>query len=801
MTVRYSRTALLLLLSMSSSVVALSSGSFAQDTKPEASETIETVTILARKRAEDAQQVPIPVSVISSTEIERQNLENITDFQTKLPAVSVYLTNPKQLNIGIRGIGNNGFNTDGIDSSVGVFVDGVYTGRPGMVSNDFSDLEDIEVLRGPQGTLFGKNTTAGAILINSKAPSFDTAFSGELGTGDYGYREAKFDATGPLPLLDDKVAVRLAAYYNDRSGTYPNLSSTTEQNARSGDGVRLQFLAKPFEDVTSRLIIAHTDQTFPTITPVTLSIYNAAALQARMTTAGYTLQTGSVDDPTVNINSAQNATTRSNMFSLQNDVDLHDYGTITAISAYMGWSCHTNNDNDYTQLDAINDYGSCNTERQFSQELRWASPTGGALEWVFGGFFSRQQLEVDSRVRFGTQYNIWAANPSTTAFPNIGTQTWANGAYVSQVTGVGFSSRADFHTGTQAVFGNATWHPDTAKRWSINVGLRQTWENKTYKYLGQLVSNPGALTTAQINALSPSGANAQLGSASDAVMDNSLSGLVGINYQLDDNVMLYGTAARGHKSKGFNLLAENASNPDSGVASAIAHGATQDIAGERANNFEVGVKSEWFARRLLVNITAFDTQVHNYQANEAIGVGNTATKFLANVGAMRSEGVEAEAQAWLTEGLHLKGVLGYDEAKYTSFHNSVCPAETTALTCDLSGRQVAWAPKWTANLAVDYTQPITDTVSGYGIIDWNYRTAQNTTITLDPMANIASYALVNLRVGATLKPHDIDLQFWVENLFDKAYYINLLGLTKSTGIVQGYPGNPRTFGVSLKASL
>ncbi len=802
MSVRVSRSALLFVLSMSTSVVALSSGALAEDTKPEASaETIETVTIQARKRAEDAQQVPIPVSVISSTEIEKQNLENITDFQTKLPAVSVYLTNPKQLNIGIRGIGNNGFNTDGIDASVGVFVDGVYTGRPGMVSNDFSDLEDIEVLRGPQGTLFGKNTTAGAILINSRAPSFDTAVSAELGTGDYAYREAKFNATGALPFSDDKVAVRLSAYYNDKEGNYTNLSSTTAQNAREGDGVRLQFLAKPFEDVTSRLIIAHTDQNFATITPVTLSIYTPTALQARMTAAGYTLATGSADNPVVNINGAQNATTRSNMFSLQNDVDLHDLGTITAISAYMGWSCHTNNDNDYTQLDALTDYGSCNSERQMSQELRWASPTGGAFEWVFGGFFSRQQVEVDSRVRFGSQYNIWAANPSTTAFPNVGTQTWANGAYVSKVTGAGFSSRADFHTGTQAVFGNATWHPDSAKRWSFNVGLRQTWENKTYKYLGQLASNPGGLTAAQINALSPSGANAQLGSANDAVMDNSLSGLVGVNYQFDDNVMAYVTAARGHKSKGFNLLAENASNPDSGVASAIAHGATQDIAGERANNFEAGIKSEWFQRRLLLNVTVFDTQVHNYQANEAIGVGNTATKFLANVGAMRSEGVEVEGQAWLTENLHLKGVVGYDEAKYTSFHNSVCPAETTALTCDLSGRQVAWAPKWTADLSVDYSHPITDDIAGYGIVDWNYRTAQNTTITLDPLANIASYALVNLRVGATLKPHNLDLQFWVENLFDKSYYINLLGLTKSTGIVQGYPGNPRTLGVSLKASL
>jgi iron complex outermembrane receptor protein len=805
MTVVPSRRArsLVFALSVSTSLYALAPAARAQsvDASAEPADTIETVTVVARKRAEDNQQVPIPVTVISSNDLEKQDLENISEFQTKLPAVSVYLTNPKQLNIGIRGIGNNGFNTDGIDASVGVFIDGVYTGRPGMVSNDFSDIDQVELLRGPQGTLFGKNTTAGAVLINSKLPSFAPELTAEATMGDYNLREFKIDGTGPIPILDDKVAVRLSAYYNDMSGTYPNLSGGRAQNGREGDGVRLQFLAQPMANLTSRLIIAHTDQNFPTITPVTLSIYSPTALQARMAAAGQSLLVSNADQREVNINGTQNATTRSNMFSLQNDLDLGDNGSITSITAYMGWSCHTNNDNDYTQLDALTDYGSCNTERQFSQELRWASPTGGAVEWVAGGFLSRQQLEVDSRVQFGTQYDIWAANPSATAFPNIGTRTWANGAYVSKLTGAGFSSRADFHAGTQAIFANATWHPDDAKRWSLNIGVRQTFEDKNYSYLGVVSSNPGGLTTGQLLALSPSGANAQLGSATDAVMDNSFSGQLGVNYQITDDVMAYVTGSRGHKSKGFNLLPENATNPDSGVASAIAHGATQDIAGERADNVELGMKSVWFEHHFLLNLTAFDTEVHNYQANESIGVGNTATKFLANVGALRSAGVELESEAWLFEGFHLKGVLAYDEAKYASFPNSVCPAESTALSCDLTGRQVAWAPKWTGDITADYTRDVTEDVAAYGIADLNYRSSQNTTITLDPLAVIPSHTLTNLRIGAVLKPYNLDLQFWVENLFDNGYYINLLGLTKSTGIVQGYPGNPRTYGVTVRATF
>jgi iron complex outermembrane receptor protein len=131
--------------------------------------------VVARKRSENAQEVPIPVTVISPLELTRQNLVNFTSIssiQAARPSRSI-LTNPKQLNLGIRGIGNNGFNTDGIDGSVGIFVDGVYTGRQGMASSDFNDIADVELLRGPQGTLFGKNTTAGAVIINTLKPSFD----------------------------------------------------------------------------------------------------------------------------------------------------------------------------------------------------------------------------------------------------------------------------------------------------------------------------------------------------------------------------------------------------------------------------------------------------------------------------------------------------------------------------------------------------------------------------------------------------------------------------------------------------
>jgi iron complex outermembrane receptor protein len=759
---------------------------------------IEEVTVFARKRAENVQTVPVPVTLLTTQEMARQNLVSFTNFQFKFPAFSVYLTNPKQLNLGVRGIGNNGFNTDGIDGSVGVFVDGVYTGRPGMVSGDFNDIEQVDLLRGPQGTLFGKNTTAGAVIINTKKPSFTPELNLEAGGGNYDYQSYKFGASGPV--IADKVAVRLSGYYNSMSGTYPNLyPGGADANARQGQAVRLQVLATPNDKLTFRLIGSIGSQNFNTIGPVTLSVFTPTALQARMAAAGFALFTGgTAANRQININSPLNAVTHSNFVSGQFDYDLGGAGALTAISAYQAWGCYTNNDNDYTQLDALHDYGSCNTERQFSQEARWASPKDKPVEAVVGAFYSTQHVDVDSRVQFGGQYNIWAANPSAAAFPNIGTQTWASGAYVGKLTGFRIRSHANFDTTTKALFANLNWHPDAARKWAVDLGLRQTWENRSMDYLGAVAANPGGLSQAQINVMSASGANAQLGNAADAIVDVSLGGQASLSYRVTPDLMAYVSAARGHKSKGFNLLPENATNPDPGVLTAIAHGGSQDILGETADNIEAGFKSEWFDKRLLLNLTVFHTLVANAQANEAIGVGNTATKFLANVGQEKSVGVELEAEARPVEGLHLKGFVGYDEATYASFHNSVCPAQSTALSCDLTGRQVAWAPKWTTDLTVDYARPIATGVNGYVVADLNWRSGQNTTITLDPAAQIGGYALASLRVGALLRRDTLDLQLWVENLGGTKYFINLLGLTKATGIVQGYPGNPRTFGGTVK---
>ena len=751
------------------------------------------ITVYARKRAENVQAVPIPITTLGAAELTKQNLVNFTDFQSKFPAFSVYITNPKQLNLGIRGIGNNGFNTDGIDGSVGIFVDGVYTGRQGMVSSDFNDIADVELLRGPQGTLFGKNTTAGAVIINTLKPSFTTGATAEVNVGNMGLREGKASITGTL--IPGLLAARLSGYYTQMDGSYLNTFNNTYQNGREGQGLRGQLLFTPASNLTIRVIGTYNHQGFPTMSPITTSVYNTAALQARMAAAGYSLLTSNASDRQIDINSELDARTDTYSSSATVDWDLGQGGTVTSITAWEHWKCSTNNDNDYTQLNAIPDYGSCNNEQQESQELRWTNKRGGPLDLTVGTFLSRQQLAVNSRVQFGNQYNIWAANPSATYFPTLGGKTWAQGAYSTAISELGMASNAVFHTSTEAVFGNATWHPDADHKWSLEGGLRQTWEHRTELYNGVVTDNGGNLNTNQINTMSAAAANATLGYINQALSDNGLSGEAGVNYKPSGAVMVYAKYARGYKSAGFNLTPV--------TAQVISLGGGQAVKGETADNFEGGIKSEWFDHRLLLNLTAYHTLVRNYQANESVGVGNTAVKFLANVGSLTSNGVELEAEGNIANGLHAKGFVAFNHAYYSSFHNSVCPAETqfsALLSCDLTGQQVAWAPKWTADASLDYTHKIADDVEGYGLVDLNWRTSQNTTVTLDPLAWIPAYALVNARIGAKLHDGRLEVQLWSDNLLNKSYFINMLGLTKATGIVQGYPGNPRSFGVRLRTS-
>ncbi|MBF0563065.1 MAG: TonB-dependent receptor [Alphaproteobacteria bacterium] len=737
-------------------------------------EQIEEVVVSARKRQEKLQDVPVAETSLGARELERDNLTSLGTIQSKLPAFSFVSSNPKQTNVGIRGIGNNGQNSDGIDPSVGVFVDGVYAGRLGTVNNDFNDLASIEYLRGPQGTLFGKNTTGGVIQFNSQKPSFTPEADGIVTLGNYSDREFKANVSGPV--VDDNLALRASAYYKTRDGFISNLNDDRTFQGQGGRGGRVQALAAPTDDVSIRVIASHDEQSYHTGGATFLSVVPGASsnLQSRMAARGLTLQ-GNPFDRTVNLDQDPHSDTRTTTATTLIDWET-SYGTLSSVTGFRHWYFIPYNDQDATQLNAISDYGTDNDVTNLSQELRWASPKGSALDSVVGVYVASQDLKAHNRQTLGPDYWLYANKAANTAAQYKGLQT-----------GDDYTLKDE----TEALFGHSSWH--ATDKLSFNAGLRQTWEHKSMNYLGYVTANPGKATQAQIDGAVTAG---NIGSASGAVDDSSLGGQFGTSYKITDAVLTYAEVSRGHKAKGLN--------PNTLTTAQLTYGATQSVAGERADSVEIGTKSEWLDKRLLVNVAAYETIVKNYQntaAYYAAALSASPTSVLTNVGYVRSKGLEIEATAVPVTGLRINGFLSPNQATYASYRSAPCSQAALNLrptaTCDLTGQQVPWTPKWTSDINAEYSHEIINGVVGYIVADYNWRSAQNLALTLDPLTEQSAYGIVNLRFGVRLFEEAVDLSFFVNNLFNQNYYIAMSAGTNGQQIVTGTPGDPLTFGSTL----
>ena len=728
------------------------------------SDQIEDVVVTARKRAESVQDAPVTITNIDSAQIQEQNLNNLTTFQAKLPTFTIAESNPKQVNIGVRGIGNNGSNNDGISPSVGVFVDGVYAGRLGEVSNDYNDLASITLLSGPQGTLFGKNTAGGALLINSQAPSFKTETNAEASLGNYNFEEVKANITGAV--IPDKLAVRLAAFNTQRDGYEHNTLGGASNDAHEGTGARGQLLALPSDSVTVRLIGSYDTQSYNT--PVSIAWqpipgYASSNIATRMAAVGQTLTTGPFNR-NISINGGQSAETRAGNLTSQIDWD-SGYGTVTSITGYRHWWFQPFNDNDATQLKAISLFGTANTVEQKTEELRWASPKGTSFDTVIGSYFSRQDLSASQQEVLGNQYSIYAG--SSNAYAN----------------GLGWGSHYTTTDTSKALFAHTTWH--ATDKLALNAGIRETWEQQSVAFNGWAA--PGS-SVANVNKVN--GGSNFVGSYYTGVTDVSPGGEVGVSYKFTDDILSYVEYSHGSIAKGVNT------SPLSSTATSL--GASTQINSEKADSVEIGTKTEWLDHHLLLNGSLYDEAVWNYQTTEAaISSTGTSSTFLANVGSVRTRGLDFQGTIKPNANLQFNAIGSYDLATYGSFHNAQCPVEANAKVCDYTGRVLPFAPRYTADLSVEYNHDLVDGVNGYVWLDYNWRSAQNLTLVLSPIGEIQSYGIANLRVGARFLNGALDLSVWTNNLFDEKYLV-AISESSVTNYYAATPGAPRTVGTTLR---
>ena len=747
----------------------------------------EIVVTAARRRDESAQDVPVALSVVSSASLERRGDYTLGQIQQQVPSLQVFSFNPRNTNVNIRGLGSNvALTNDGLENGVGFYIDNVYYGRVGTSQFDLVDLDRIEVLRGPQGTLFGKNTTSGVINISSRKPSFQPEFSGEVSIGDHGYRQ--FRASGSAALVPDVVALRLSGAITDRDGFLYNVTQRAPANDYYNASIRGQLLIAPSSDVELRLIgdYSRQKQNFALTVFVDqhttyangAAIPNNFAVRAARFPA-YTLPAFRPFDRLGEADSHYQANMAAYGLSGQLDWDLGS-ANVTAITAYRWWDWDPANDGDGTSLPIITKAQQINRQRQFSQELRIASKGDGPVSYVAGLYYFWQVVRGYGATRYGSAAALWNLPTAN--------QVVANAA----LDGFEADSTSTPETKSLAAFGQVDCK--LADTLTLTAGLRFTHEKKqgAFSQVWVAGNDLSALTPAQVVA-----ANAirtqfiPVSSYSTAFSDDSLSGLLSLGWKVSPDALLYATYSRGNKSGGLNLTS-------------LPAGISPDVAPEKVDAFELGFKSQFLDRHLTFNGALYWTEIGNYQTaiTEQIPSSVNFRQYIANIPKVRSRGFEADLDLRASDHFGFNGSVAYAEATYRNYGNAPQAIERLNISAiqDLSGQQLPGVPKftWSAGFHGDIplgSHPFALTYS----VDWSHRSSFNTSSSNSAWAQVPGYGVANARIGIRSDDGGWDLSIWAKNLFDHDYFTTLSAA--NTGVITGQLGEPRTWGFTFRTKL
>ncbi len=744
----------------------------------------DVVVISARRRDEDAQDVPIALSVISADTLEQTGSYTLNQIQQLAPSLQVFSFNPRNTNILIRGLGSNvSLTNDGFENGVGFYVDNVYYGRPGQTQFDLVDLQQVEVLRGPQGTLFGKNTTAGAINVTTRKPSFRPEYSAEASVGNYGYKQAKLSATGPL---SDNIAYRLTGSYTDRDGFVDNVRTGEDAQSYENAAIRGQLLVQAADNLEIRLIGDYSEQNSRCCVNQAVSFFgtydNGAVIannyQDRIARSGYTRLPYQPFDRLTDADAHYQADMKAYGASAEVNWDVGP-GKVTSISAYRWWDWNPSNDADGIGLPIITVFQQENRQRQFSQELRYASEQGGVIDYVVGAYYYWQLVSGAGAAEYGPNFANWTYPAQPAAVTNAATN------------GFRAESRSAPRTQSYAAFGQANWN--ISEQWKLTGGLRFTHEDKEGYFLQQHVAGTNLATLPAAQATAALAIRNQLNPAvyvTGERQDDDLAGLLSLSYAVTPDVLIYGSVATGGKSGGLNLT-----NLPAGIS--------PDVEPESVENAELGLKSTWLDGALVANFAVFQTEISDYQTTIVEQVPNTVNlrQYIANIPKVRSRGLEADFIWSPLDNLSLTASAAYTEAKYVDYTNAPQAPENLNITGpqDLSGKPLAGVPRFSYSLGGDYFIPVTafgPENQLYFHADYAKRTSFYTTATNSRYSRVPGYALLNLRAGLRSSDRGWDASIWARNALDEEYF-QTLGVA-NTGLVSGNIGDPRTYGVTLR---
>jgi iron complex outermembrane recepter protein len=760
---------------------------------PEVDTALPPIMVTARRRAEDAQRIPGSLSVVGGDLLDRSYTVNTQQLSLLVPTLNYSSANPRNTAFTIRGLGSSvvavSQANDGLEPGVGFYVDQVYHARPASAAFDFSDIAQVEILRGPQGTLFGKNSTAGAINITTRAPTFTPEAEQELSVGSFNFVQAKAAASGPL--VGDVLAGRISAVVTRRDGVIQNVRTGQDHNQIGNQAVRGQLLYKPSDLFQLRLTADFTNfesdcctQVYYRVAERPASLRNPARqYPALVAGLGYAPPSLNPYDRVTDIDAPLGVDTNEGGVSAIGDWNVGPV-TITSVSAWRFWNWDAANDRDYTGIPIQLTQHIPSRQDQYSQELRFASNGDHALNYVGGLYFFRQRVIGRPISIYGPLAANWLIGPTTgaNATPVPG----------NLLDGYGTDGRTDFQSNSYAAFGEVNWRP--VDRLTLTGGLRYTYEHKTGTYdtfvFGGLQTTNAALNSAKLSILRGQRYAAK-------VNDGSLTGRANIAYQFTGGVLGYVSFARGAKSGGINMSGlplDNTSQPALGTAV---------VRPEQNTNYEVGLKTSLFDRRLIFNIDGFYTRVTDFQANVTDTRAAAALRtYLANIPKVTVKGFEADAIASLTRDFSLRASVAYADGKYVDYPTGSCPIEkigNATAACDLSGVGLPGLPKWSVTLGGDYAHPIHALGGGALVLhaDSSSKTRQFGDPTGSRYTVIDGYTVVNGSIGIRSNA-GWELAVFARNLFDRNYIQNVTIQAGNSGLILATPSDPRTVGVTFR---
>ncbi len=745
----------------------------------------QSVVVTARRIEEVAQEVPIPVSVVRGDLVADAGAFNVNRLKEMLPTVQFYSTNPRNSAINIRGLGAPfGLTNDGIEAGVGLYIDGVFFARPASATLDFLDVDQVEVLRGPQGTLFGKNTTAGAINVTTRKPSFTPGTEVELNYGNIGFVQAKASVTGPL---FGKLAGRVSFSGTQRDGVLLNTTTLNDVNDLNNFGVRGQVLYAPSDRTAITLALDHTSQRAKGNTQVVARVAPTRRPANRQwpqiaADLNYAPPSYNAFDRVTDVDSQIRSYQDLGGMSLNIDRRFAA-GQLTSTTAWRYWDWKPSNDRDFVGIPITTVSAAPSYQTQWSQEVRFAGVVSPRVNYVVGSFFFGQDLKSDPSFRQeqgGAAARYLLAPNAAAATPGL-------------LDGYGYDQYLKYTNVSSAAFGQVQWSLNDRLR--ILPGLRLNFDKKDVDFnqtvYGGLQTSDPALVALQRSVLAPQ-------RYATAVDNTNVSGQFTVAYKAATRVNTYATYATSFKSVGLNLNGV----PTDAAGNPVLSAAT--VKPEDVRHVEIGIKTEP-VRGVTANATFYNTDVRDFQAqvvNASVGV---LRGYLANAERVRVRGAEFDANIAMSRRVSFYASAAFTDGQYLSFPDAPPPVEDTGgpQVKDISGSLLPGISKAAVSFGGEFVHPSALMGRGgemFAAFDASYRSRFSASPSESRHLFVDGYSLLNTRVGFRASD-GWTLSLWARNLLNANYFDLLTAAPGNTGLIVGQPGDPRTFGLTLRVGL